>query len=253
MTDPRQVQEDEYAFPYHYIPERRGGRVRHSIGMDWAAEYLNGIELVETTIQRERPASVCDVGCGDGRLINELAPRYLDVEFRGVDFSERAVQLARLFSRSPNACFSRDELTTLPREYFGLVTLIEVLEHIPPADAKAFLVQVYSLVEPGGAILMTVPHANVPLHRKHFRHFTGESLRVELREAVPVAAEIRFMGRMETGLERVASRLIHNRYYSIELLVQWRMAKRLGVEFVPEQRATKVVASVRKPARADRG
>jgi 2-polyprenyl-3-methyl-5-hydroxy-6-metoxy-1,4-benzoquinol methylase len=45
---------------------------------------------------------------------------------------------------------------------FDLGVLMEVFEHIPPADCEAFLAGVRRLLKPGGTLLLTVPHANKP-------------------------------------------------------------------------------------------
>jgi SAM-dependent methyltransferase len=251
--DPSSVQEREYRFPYHYIPAVEGGQIAYSVAMDWAADYLNGIELVRKTLERLGAKRMCDVGCGDGRLINELSAKAPDVQFRGIDVSARALALANLFRTRDNVQFREHDLTASIAADLGnqdLVTLIEVLEHVPPEHAVAFLRRAYELVRPGGTFLVTVPHANVPVHAKHYRHFTGESLLAVLRSALgdepPI--DIRFMDKVELGVRWLAAKLAKNRYFSIEPLFQWRLRRRLGVAFVPEAVGSRVVATVTKTA-----
>src|SRR5205823_4515605 len=73
--------------------------------------------LIWNLIGRLNFSSVLDVGCGQGSPLEEVAHRRPEVELAGVDFSPRAVELARL--RMPNATFTVLDLTkeTLPRKY----------------------------------------------------------------------------------------------------------------------------------------
>lgn len=241
------LQEAEYGFPYHYIPKVERGSVVYSVAMDWAADYLNGIELVRKKVKDLAPRRVCDVGCGDGRLLNELAPEFPDSRFVGVDSSRRAVTLAEAFRRSANVEFHcSPEPDQAPHEgLYDLVTLIEVYEHIPPADGLAFLEHVGRLVRPGGTLLLTVPHRNVPVTPKHYRHFDGATLASELERALEGAlVTLSFAGRVRTGFRRLATRLARNRVYCIEPLFQWMLRRDLGVRSVPEATASKVVATV---------
>jgi SAM-dependent methyltransferase len=251
-TDPASVQEREYRFPYHYIPAVEGGQIAYSVAMDWAADYLNGIELVRSTLERLGAKRVCDVGCGDGRLLNELSTSTSGVHFQGIDVSTRALALANLFRTRDNVQFRELDLRdSIAPDLLNqdLVTLIEVLEHVPPEHAVTFLQRAYQLVRPGGTFLVTVPHSNVPVHAKHYRHFTGSSLLAVLREALGTEAqiEIQFMDRVEAGMRLLASKLARNRFFSIEPLFQWRLRRRLGVNFVPEAVGARAVATITKP------
>jgi SAM-dependent methyltransferase len=253
-ADPAVLQESEYKFPYHYIPAVEGRGIAYSVAIDWAADYLNGIELVRSTVRSLGARRVCDIGCGDGRLINELSTSFPDVQFNGIDVSARALALANLFRTRDNARFRELDLrSSLDEDLLGqdLVTSIEVLEHVPPEHALAFLQRAYSLVRPGGTLLVTVPHSNVPVHAKHYRHFSGETLLEVLRSALgsAPAIELRFTDKVELGVQRLASKLAKNRYFSIEPLFQWRLRRRLGVAFVPESVAARAVAIVTKPNR----
>lgn len=252
--DPASIQEGEYRFPYHYIPAVAGGEISYAVAVDWAADYLNGIELVRSTLTRLGARRVCDVGCGDGRLINELSVACPEVAFVGVDVSTRALALAGLFRTRENAEFRELDLRSGAAADLmaqDLVTLIEVLEHIPPEHSGGFLQRAYSLVRPGGTFLVTVPHANVPVHAKHYRHFTGETLLQALRGALGAepSIDVQFTDKLERGLSRLTSKLARNRFFCIEPLFQWQLRRRLGVHFVPEAEASRAVATITKPSR----
>lgn len=86
--------------------------------------------LIWSLIGNLRFQSVLDVGCGQGSPLEEVARRRPGVELAGVDFSPRAVELARL--RMPQATFSVLDLTkeSLDKK-FDLIICTDVLEHIP--------------------------------------------------------------------------------------------------------------------------
>jgi len=50
------------------------------------------------------------------------------------------------------------------------------MEHIEPDGLKAFLETVHSILAPGGYFIATVPSTRKPISRKHYQHFTRESL-----------------------------------------------------------------------------
>lgn len=70
-------------------------------------------------------------------------------------------------------------------ETFDLVTLIEVLEHIPHDLCSQFLRCLGNLVNPGGALILTVPHKNQKMPRKHYRHFCTSELVTLLDKELP--------------------------------------------------------------------
>ena len=72
--------------------------------------------------------------------------------------------------------------TRLPESHFGIVSAIEVLEHID--DDEEFLRNVARVLKPGGFFFMTTPngdHIPVP-YPDHKRHYLGRSLETLLRK-----------------------------------------------------------------------
>jgi 2-polyprenyl-3-methyl-5-hydroxy-6-metoxy-1,4-benzoquinol methylase len=245
------IQERQYYLPYHYIPRRAGDRIVYAARLDWAAEYLKSIELVAAAVTNTGAVQILDLGCGDGRLINELSGRFEDRRFVGVDYSQRAVAMAELYREHANAEFIAGTVDSAPlhRSSYDLVTLIEVLEHIPIGETESFLRGAFSMVRPGGVLLVTVPHANKPLQRKHFQHFTGHGLGRLLSQvsAQPVeAVDLRFVDLQERGLAWLRAKLAMNRLFTIEPLFQSELRRRSMLTFVPEERCGRIVAQIRR-------
>jgi len=94
---------------------------------------------VLSMIKRNRllPRQVCDVGCGAGQVVAELA-RMLDpgVVFTGFDISPQAIELANARAAA-NVTFVLGDITTLPTPRFDLLIGMDVVEHVE--DPFAFL------------------------------------------------------------------------------------------------------------------
>lgn len=172
---PQRVQESQYSFPYHYIPEQRPGKFSGVRYWSWGYRYLGGIKLVLDLLAKENFTSLADIGCGDGRFLREVARCYSDKQLLGVDVSEQALRFARAFN--PGIEFLAVDITaaTLPRQ-FDVATLIEVMEHIPPTQLDGFVRAVAKSLHKNGRLLVTVPHLNKPLIKKHYQHFNVKNL-----------------------------------------------------------------------------
>lgn len=130
--------------------------------------------------------SILDVGCGAGVMTHYLA-RYGAVT--GTDFSAAAIDAARRFV--PEADFVAGALDDLPdgRRY-DVITLFDVLEHIPTPDRPVFLTQIATLLTADGIVLLSTPY---PAFTARRREAEDPSLQiidevVELAELLPELA-----------------------------------------------------------------
>lgn len=184
LSDQAALQESQYLFPYHYLSlysvEHRDLLHLH---------YLEELRLVRAWLEAMGARSVLDVGCGDGRLCYELKDRFRVV---GIDMSERAIAFARAFN--PDVEFlvgsewSRDET-------FDAVTLVEVLEHLPKESIPVMRRSLRRAMRCDSNLIVAVPHLGMPVSRKHFQHFSFESLAAAMRpEFEPVEQVGYFVG-----------------------------------------------------------
>jgi hypothetical protein len=86
-------------------------------------------EIAEQIIERLHPTSVLDAGCAWGFLVEVLRKR--GVAAWGVDISEYAI--SNVDESVQEYCWRGSVTERLPQRY-DLITCIEVLEHLPPAD-----------------------------------------------------------------------------------------------------------------------
>ena len=206
------IQEAEYGFPYHYIPERTESKVTLVRSWHWGLKYLAGIEVIMEMISREPFNSLIEVGCGDGRLLREVSVRFPGKMLQGVDYSLRAIELAKAFN--PNLDFQVVDVTKeAPTQTFDVVLLSEVLEHIHPGDIKDFLHSLSVLMDKDSRMVITVPHSNLRVIPKHFQHFTLASLQEMISSHFSVVHHEFFDA--ESGWFKRVKRLLMNRHYVI--------------------------------------
>jgi 2-polyprenyl-3-methyl-5-hydroxy-6-metoxy-1,4-benzoquinol methylase len=83
--------------------------------------------------ERARPASVLDVGCGEGVLVYDWAQAHPESRFVGIDLEEESIQAGWEERRAPNLEYRVMPAENLPfgDDEFELASAIEVLEHVP--------------------------------------------------------------------------------------------------------------------------
>ena len=185
--DKFESQNRHYIFPYHHIPHQtRDGTCFRSRALGWGLEYLCYSLELKALVESIRPDSILDVGCGDGRFLNLLDDSI--AKKVGVDLSERAIGFAKAFG--PHIDFRVADVAELS-ESFEVVTLIEVLEHIPDEIMVGFLTAVYERLKAGGSLIISVPTTVFPTLGKHYRHYDEELLRDTLEAAGVTTSEAR--------------------------------------------------------------
>ena len=54
MSEQFNLQEEEYEFPYHYIPTFKNGNFSQTIHWSWGFRYLGGIKIVMDCLKNEQ-------------------------------------------------------------------------------------------------------------------------------------------------------------------------------------------------------
>jgi histidinol-phosphate phosphatase family protein len=155
---------------------------------DNPAEAYRRQAIIGLIDRRRPPRRIVDVGCGQGDLLVELATRWPEAELAGVELSAEGLAVAA--TKVPGARLHRQDLldgSDLPAGLAGWADVAicsEVIEHV---DDPARLLRVASgLLEPGGAMVVTVPggpRTAFDRHIGHRRHYDPASLRAVLDEA----------------------------------------------------------------------
>ena len=247
MTTKELIQEVLYDFPYHYIPRSSKNGYSQCQSLAWGFEYLMYVEYLTELILAEKVTSVCDFGCGDGRLLNELA-RSSDAPkiMVGVDKSKRAVGFANLFKESEELQFK----TSLPADLrFDLITCIEVLEHIDPECIDNFISEMNDRLVAGGRILLTVPSDTQKLNDKHYQHFSVEKLNDIFSRHLDLSiVDVKFL--VSRGkLRNTLFRILDNKFYVfrasgiLSLVYKWYKNKYLNSS---EEKGAKILIKLVK-------
>jgi 2-polyprenyl-3-methyl-5-hydroxy-6-metoxy-1,4-benzoquinol methylase len=217
-TEKRRIQEEEYIFPYHYIPRFESGVFTQTMNINWGFEYLSTMEFLLGLLKDIPFKSLIDVGCGDGRFCSEAAKRFPGKRICGIDVSERAISLARALN--PEVEFLAGNITTSPfkemksaKGGFDLAVSIEVLEHIKPAEAPRFIEKIALLLKPGGKLILTVPTLNTPLQTKHYRHFDYDTLEQLLKPNFNIE-QFYYLNRISRGTDLIR-KVLSNRLFII--------------------------------------
>ncbi|MBC2601189.1 class I SAM-dependent methyltransferase [Puniceicoccus vermicola] len=170
------IQEKQYKFPYHYIPVISKNSFQQHLHWSWGMRYLGGLRIVQKELESLDYSSLVDIGCGDGRFVNMLSGGSQTRRYLGIDYSERAIGLAKALSTSNAEFISKDILSEESFDEFDVATMIEVAEHIDPLDLPRFFDAVSKMIKPNGYLILTVPHKNKILNEKHYQHFDSDSL-----------------------------------------------------------------------------
>jgi 2-polyprenyl-3-methyl-5-hydroxy-6-metoxy-1,4-benzoquinol methylase len=176
---PTERQEARYDFPYHYLPTRdQPDMWQIARYLHWGYEYIALLDAVLTMVLHYHPKRVVDFGCGDGRLIRELLDNDPELEIIGVDKSQRALTFAHAMLHGTPRVHLFPELSSIEQSLFpvNVIVAMEVLEHIPPLHVKSVVEELFAMLHPHGIFIATVPSTNVPVHPKHYQHFSLEAL-----------------------------------------------------------------------------
>jgi len=98
---------------------------------------------------------VLDLGCGNGRFFEFLRDK--DINYIGVDFSEKLIEFAK--EKYPKVKFQVADALNLPfpNNYFDKIYSIAVLQHIPSEEfRRQFLKEARRILKPNGFLILTV-------------------------------------------------------------------------------------------------
>jgi SAM-dependent methyltransferase len=168
LSKTQRHQEEQYIFPYHYLDLESDFQK-----LVCSTEYLDLLHIVKNVISPFNKQTILDVGCGDGRLCYEIKKE--NCKISGVDYSERAISFARAFN--PEIDFFVQDIKRLNFPVkFDVVILMETLEHFIPSEIPIVLSNLSNVLREDGKLIITVPSKNMLLNKKHYQHFTAESL-----------------------------------------------------------------------------
>jgi 2-polyprenyl-3-methyl-5-hydroxy-6-metoxy-1,4-benzoquinol methylase len=137
-----------------------------------------------------------DVGCGPGTLIGLLDDRFTST---GIDISRTEIDYARSAYGSESKHFFAVPVQALPEDCCDcdVATVVEVVEHLAPAELDDVLRATISRLRPGGKLVVTTPNfrsawrlvemlvnrfGEVDYGAQHINRFTPRRLRLLLQD-----------------------------------------------------------------------
>lgn len=245
MDDTQQVQENQYEIPYHYIPRLNHGGFSQAVSWSWGMRYMAGLETILAQLENVKFESIIDIGCGDGRFLREVGQRFTDKRILGIDYSSRAIALAK--AMNPTLDYRCINILDTPvDERFDVATMVEVLEHIPPEQVNDFLRSTKAILRTSGLLVLTVPHVNKTVSNKHYQHFSSDTLYRILAPHFRVKRIVPFdrLSRLTNWLTRLLgsaerSYVITNRYLNSYL---YHRVLRGCLEVQPERHCGRLLA-----------
>jgi 2-polyprenyl-3-methyl-5-hydroxy-6-metoxy-1,4-benzoquinol methylase len=147
-------------------------------------------QRLERVLRFQAPGRSLDIGCGTGILIEEAEK--LGYEAHGIDVSSHGLstRLKKLGDRFRAGTI--DEVDYQPN-YFDLITLCDVMEHI--YDPRAFAKSLSRITAPGGIVAIATPNYDALLRKvlgnrnvsfkipEHVTYYTKETLTKAMGES----------------------------------------------------------------------
>jgi SAM-dependent methyltransferase len=111
-------------------------------------------------VAKLNPKKILEIGCSDGHVMESLKstlPTNTGARYFGLDISEISLQRAKGKGFRIMVKSLAEDLPFIP-DSFDLVIASQVLEHIP--DMERAIRQAFSVLQPGGYFIITVPLAD---------------------------------------------------------------------------------------------
>lgn len=139
---------------WHGYTNLEFARAKHEERLAYYDWYTRG------WLPEDRSTPILDVGCGSGQFLYFLRERGFEQAI-GIDRDEAQVEIGR--SLGLNAvCSSVEDFLADDRESYGLVAMLDILEHFTREELFTLLESVTARLAPGGRLIASVPNADSP-------------------------------------------------------------------------------------------
>lgn len=130
-------------------------RARHERRAPYYAWYTEG------WLDLPRDAPILDIGCGSGQFLYFLRGRGF-TDAVGIDLDERQVEIGRALGLDCRVERALEFLRREPAKTYGLVAMLDIIEHFTREELAPLLSAVVERLAPGGKLLASVPNAESP-------------------------------------------------------------------------------------------
>ena len=178
----------------------------------WLNDYILLINFLIQQINRYDSSTILDFGCGDGRLLNELKIKN-KYNLIGYEISSQASLFFNAFNPQIKLINSTENLKLLA-DKIDLIIFSEVIEHIPDDKINENINLIYKLLKKDGILIVTAPHENIPVHKKHYRHYNSKTLLNNFDLSMFELVEKRYLFRL-SKIKTLIRKILFNRFFII--------------------------------------
>ena len=100
------------------------------------------------------------------------------------------------------------------QDFFDAINFSEVIEHIPSEKILENIDVIYKILKKNGLLMVTAPHENNPVHKKHYRHYNFESLLKNFDNSKFEVIEKKFLFKSNI-FKTIFRKLLFNRFFII--------------------------------------
>lgn len=165
MDTENKAEFDRFAEEYDALQKENLG----VFGKDLSVFSRYKVELAKHLLLSE-PQTILEFGCGVGRNIPHLIRFFPGAQVYGCDTSEKSLELAA--SNNPQAVFSTisktDDLENIYEQGVEFIFVTCVLHHISESEQLNWLEALFSILKPGGHIVIFEHNPYNPLTRHMF-------------------------------------------------------------------------------------
>jgi 2-polyprenyl-3-methyl-5-hydroxy-6-metoxy-1,4-benzoquinol methylase len=195
------------------------GSINESIPGTYDQSYYNQTAdeyhaMYSNYLPQDRNSRVLDIGCGKGFFLYYLIQQgYINI--LGIDADLSSIEHTKEFVTKQCQQIDAEDYLSDKNDYFDLVVMNEVLEHIPKEQIIPLLKMIHNSLREKGIIICYVPNMENPFTsytRYHdFTHtigFTQNSLKMVLNAAGFKSTSIVIPGGQKKGAKKVVKKLL---------------------------------------------
>ena len=169
------------------------------------------VEYVKKYAENQKDMKILDVGCGAGLKHTSLM-NYATVF--GIDVARKQIKYCQSRFGNNYIFVERGGKYPFPENYFDVIIVSEVLEHISKGDVPSFLAEIKRVLKNEGVIMVSTPNYASPILVilestileliARQRGFTRKGLHPNKYKADTLSADIRSNGFSVTTLKRIS-------------------------------------------------
>jgi len=143
---------------------------------------------------------ILDIGCSYGWFEKKVGKKAKEIV--GIDLNEKDLKIAKKECKEKNCGFEKGSALNLKkfkRNYFDIVVMFDVIEHIPKGTEKKCLKEIKKILKKNGKLLLTTPANNLSKFLDlawYFghRHYSCKKLKNLLTDSGFVVGKIEIKG-----------------------------------------------------------